>query len=300
MIAQLLDRYGKTAAAGILARAALSLGYDSPSISDGKDALQIQTGLIEEARKSLGLSEDDNREEAIEKIGSFLDDQAEKLSAPPDTAGALARLAQRGDLPSDLYEINIIPNVVDLYGPKFQLEREIIETTIRDPANEQHYGPVARPFEPAMISVFVRPFRTKWPMKDFVMLVAGQRDGFYLNVHQAWRLYPSRVDMAHAKSPVELLERFANAFGSEIKTRDAKGYFFLYTDSLPDRFEIDPSKGPVFFSLSQPGIPRAGALVVAIDIWKYRKMLTQMSVKRSDFLERFAGSLRGGTPARAG
>jgi hypothetical protein len=299
MIAQLLDRYGKTAAAGILARAALSLGYDSPS--DGKDALQIQTGLIEEARKSLGLSEDDNREETIEKIGSFLDDEAEKLLAPTDTAGALARLAQRGDLPSDLYEINIIPNVADLYRPKFQLEKEIIETTIRDPANEQHYGPVVRPFEPALISIFVRPFRTKWPMKDFVMLVAGQRDGFYMHVHQAWRVYPSRVDMANAKTPVELLERFANAFGSEIKTRDARGYFFLYTDSPPDKFEVDPSKGPVFFShFMQPGIPRAGTLVVAIDIWKYRKMLTQMSVKRSEFLEKFAGSVRGGTPARAG
>ena len=48
---------------------------------------------------------------------------SDRLLAPPDTESALARLAERGDFPSDLYEINIIANVADIYGNRFDLEK---------------------------------------------------------------------------------------------------------------------------------------------------------------------------------
>jgi hypothetical protein len=127
MIASLraLDR---TAAAGLLARAALSLGYeDSPIAPFIKGEEKIRSALIDEARQRLGVERGDNRPETIERIADFLDDESDKLLAPPDTEAALARLAERGDLPSDLYEIEIIPNVIEFYGKDFPLEKEIIK-----------------------------------------------------------------------------------------------------------------------------------------------------------------------------
>ena len=153
---------------------------------------------------------------------------------------ALARLAERGDLPSDLYEINIIKNVSDIHGSNYQLEKALIETTIRDFTQEQHYGPPRKPHDPAMISLFVRSFRTKWLLKNFVMLVAAKREGFKLHVHQAWRIYPSKVNMAGAGSPVNLLQRFSDVYGAEIEMNGKMGHFFLFsTTPAPATFKIE-------------------------------------------------------------
>ena len=55
---------------------------------------------------------------------------------------ALGRLAERGDLPSDLYKIDIVREVSGVYEKYFSLEKRIIETTIRSPDVEQHWPPV--------------------------------------------------------------------------------------------------------------------------------------------------------------
>jgi hypothetical protein len=207
-------------------------------------------------------------------------------------------LAERGDLPSDLYEIDIISQVVDLHGSRFPLEKEIIETTIRAPTLEQHYGPARKPHEPAMISLFARPFRTRWPLKDFVMLVVAQREGFRLHVHQAWRIYSSRVDIAGAKKPVDWLSRFADAYGAEITVQGKKGHFFLFVSGpIPNSFNFNVAN-PQEITISRfaQRDPVTGAeqsaLVVAIDVDKYRKMLDMLSVRRADMLDEFVGPPR--------
>jgi hypothetical protein len=167
MINALEKKFGRTAAAGLLARAALSLGYVEES--KGKQEIIIAQ-IIEEARNCLGISRDDNAPDTLSRLADFFDSESDKLLSPTNTDLALGRLAERGDLPSDLYEINIIKNVSDIYGSKFPLEKALIETTIRDFAQEQHYGPPRKPHAPAMISLFGRLFRTKWPLKNFVML----------------------------------------------------------------------------------------------------------------------------------
>jgi hypothetical protein len=295
MIASLraLDR---TAAAGLLARAALSLGYeDSPIAPFIKGEEKIRSALIDEARQRLGVERGDNRPETIERIADFLDDESDKLLAPPDTEAALARLAERGDLPSDLYEIEIIPNVIEFYGKDFPLEKEIIKTTIQAPTLEQHFGPPRKPHEPAMISLFARTFRTRWPLKDFVMLVAAQREGFRLHVHQAWRIYSSRVDVKGVKTPVDWLSRFADAYGAEIEVEGKKGHFFLFTTGyIPTEYKVPLGGGkPGLITISRftqkdpvTGIDQS-ALVVAIDLVKYGKMLDALRVKREDILEEF-------------
>jgi len=87
-----LDR--KTAA-GVLARAAPAIDgiYGNPAaaaVLEGEEVLRSE--LLNEARAHLGISPDDNGEEAIERIADFLDQQAEELVSPPDTDAALQRL----------------------------------------------------------------------------------------------------------------------------------------------------------------------------------------------------------------
>jgi hypothetical protein len=92
-------------AAGVLARAALSVGYaENPfgnTLIDQENDLLAK--IIAEARTRLALTPDDNRSETFEKIADFLDQESDELLSPPDTSAALFRLAERGDLPSDLY-----------------------------------------------------------------------------------------------------------------------------------------------------------------------------------------------------
>jgi hypothetical protein len=285
------------AAAGLLAQAALSVAYvDSPLGSKTPQTDDLVSQVIEEVRFLLGLTGRYDPE-SFEKIADFLDREADKLLTPPNIESALFRLAQRGDLPSDLYEINIIRNVIDIYGKKFALEKELIETTIREPAYEQHYGQKQKPHEPTMISLFVRPFKTKWPLKDFSVIVAAQREGFQLHVHQAWRVYPWIVKLDGAKTPIDWLHKFADHYGFEIEIEGKRGHFFLMAHGpVPDTMRIQQrvTRKPelqVTVSRFTNGDPVTGlvssALIVAIDIQKYLSTIEEWGVRREDILDRF-------------
>jgi hypothetical protein len=287
-------------AAGVLARAALSVGYvDDPVGGATKEEEELVTRVIDEARAQLGLSADDNDPDSFEKIADLLDAEAEKLAAPRNTESALFRLAERGDLPSDLYEINIIPNVVDVYRKDFALEKEIIETTIRSPALEQHYGAMRKPSEPVMISLFLKSFRTKWPLKNFWMIVAAKRVGFRLDVHQAWRIYPTVVKLDGVKTPIDWLRRFADVYGFEIEVDGKKGHFFLLAQGpIPDKLTfqqpIGKKRKPELkaqisrFTDQDPITNRqTAAFIVAIDVEKYLQTLKELGVRRDDIMERF-------------
>lgn len=277
-------------AAGVLARAALSLGYETKADN------QI-TDLLREVRDQLGIEKDDQSLESTDRIAQFLDAESDRLLAPPDIKSALTRLAERGDLPSDLYEINIISNVADIYGKRFELEKEIIETTIRSPNTEQHYGAIRNPNDPALVSLFVKQFRTRWPLKNFIMLVAAGRNGLLLEVHQAWRIYPLFVNIAGIQKPIDLLKAFANVYGADISIENETGRFFLFL-SRPGPTKIEwharPNQKIILsrFVRNDHTGREDSALVVAIDIKKYTSMLDDMWVRREDMIDEFVPAPR--------
>jgi hypothetical protein len=90
-------------AAGILSRAALSVGYlddpvGRPINYNVKNANELIARVIDEAREHLGLSSDDNNPDTFDKIADLLDQEAEKLeklASPRDTQAALFRMAAR-------------------------------------------------------------------------------------------------------------------------------------------------------------------------------------------------------------
>lgn len=294
-----LEIFDKMAAVGVLARAALSLGYDDgPRLGGVEREEDIQTRVVEEVRSRLRIPEDDNSRDAIDRVADCLDAELDQLLAAPDTEAALLRLAERGDLPSDMYEIKIIPDIAGALGKRFPLEKDVIETTIRDPTTEQHFGPARGLHEPAMISLFQRNFRTKWPLKDFFMLVAAQRDGFLLHVHQAWRIYPFRIDVSGLATPIDWLKRFSDTYGAKIEIRGTKANFFLFLEgNLPSEWKWEaPPKRKIMVSRFSSRDPftntEQAALIVGIDIFKYLAILDELGVRREDFLDSFVPARR--------
>lgn len=288
-----LQNFDKVAAAGILARAALSLAYAAvPDTSAVADEAVVRASVIEEARNRLGLKSDDYEIEAIEKLGDFLDAEADKLIAPPDVSSAFERLSKRGDLPSDLYQLNIVANVADLYGRGFALEQKIISATVHAPTAEQHFGVTDDPAEPELVSLFAKYFRTKWPMKDFIALVAGNRDGTTLTVNQAWRIYISRVDLSGVKQPIDWLKRFTDTYGAEIEIQGTKAKFFYFTEvsgPLEKKAEVGGKGKPRQIVISDHtrwvNGKEVASLVTAIDSDKYRATLKALGVRQEDILE---------------
>jgi hypothetical protein len=284
-----LAKYSPETAAGILARAALALqGEGNPAATPKvADEEAIRSAILREGRTRLGVALEDNRPEILESLGDWLDQQSDILTGPPDVQSALARLAQRGDLPSDLYQIIIVPQIEEVYARNFAFERQLIEKTVSSPDQEQHYGvPRHNANEPVLISLFLRAFRTPWPFKDFIMLVGGNRqeNGLILYVHQAWRIYPSLVDITGAGSPVEMLQRFNRVFGADIDVNGVRGRFFTFLDQpVTSTLPAGPPKISVSqFSQHDPATGAAqSALVVATNLDLYRATLKKMAV-RSD------------------
>jgi hypothetical protein len=277
----------KRTAAGVLARAALALeGEGNPAASatlDGEHALRLE--LIREVRNHLGVPLDDNRPETIERVGDFLDTASDELLGPPDTRSALERLSEHGTLASDLYNINIVPNIAAFHGKQFALEQQLIQRTIRTPDREQHYGPPMVPGDPFLVSLFYKNFWTPWPAKNFAMLIAAQREKLTLYVHQAWRLYAPLAD-ARGIDLVDLLKRFADTYGFNVEIGGERGHFFLSTSEPLTSWARIGIRAPhpevtfSYFSQINPFTKRPqSSLIVAIDLNRYRAMIKKMEVR---------------------
>jgi hypothetical protein len=288
-----LEALDKRVAAGVITRAALALAGNPSSqvVVNGEEGLRA--ALLTEVRRRLDIDADDNRPETLEKVGEALDEESERLLGPTDTVAALKRLAERGDLPSDLYEISIIENISEFFGREFELERDLIEATIRQPSREQHYGRAQSAREPSLVSLFYREFSTPHPYKDFGMLVAAAREGLMLTVHQAWRIYQSAVHTQGASDLVGLLRRFSDTYGVEIDLDGVKGRFFFAADKPPPRnIHLDMRGKPGAISISQfnqknvaaQGAPKA-FLVMSTDLVRYRETLEKMKVKRAQIYQ---------------
>jgi hypothetical protein len=301
---EVLEKLDTRTAVGVLARAALALESDGNPAAKVRidDEERIRDALWQAARGHLGIGAEDRRPEAIERVGDWLDELSEELLGAPDTPSVLARLAERGDLPSDLYEIQIVENVLDIYKSETSLQKKLIEATVRSPDLEQHYGLPETSEVPALVSLFSRSFRTRWPAKDFSLIVAAQRgEGLILHINQAWRIYPLFVNTKGTGNDlVRVLEKFADLYGADIQLGGRKGHFFVFVDEpMPKSFSIPVGRAAgnrrridINVSGFQQIDPENGrekaALVVSIDTQQYQTDLKRMAVREDQILNSMA------------
>lgn len=281
-----LEEFDKVTAAGILARAALALEDQlnpaaAPTVPDEE---RIRAAIVGEIRKHIGATDDSL--ETRERLGDALDEERDALIGPVNSEAALERLAFKGELPSDLYSIEIIPNIKEFLGVKFPAEELLIHQTIKEFDQEQHFGPPKQDNEPSLISIFVKTFAGAYPGQSFVMLVAAARVNTTLYVHQAWRIYLEEVNLNGAKTPTDMLRRFSEKYGADLKIEGQHGAFMMVAElprniRLPFEFVAEsPGQPPrkitvtAFMIRSSPilGKPLA-ALIVSTDLGKYRATL---------------------------
>jgi hypothetical protein len=292
-----LREFDNITAAGILARAALYLeDKDNPAITNKvPNESLIREAIISHMRDTLGISPNDTSDKALDILGEALDSEGNALLEQTNTDATLERLSSKGELPSDLFDIKIIKNLEQFFGKKFEFEKELIENTIRLPDQEQHYGPPSNPDDPFLISLFSKNFPNKYPKNSFTMLVAGERSGLKLTVHQAWRIYPDSVSLEGVTDLVDMLRRFADKLGSDIEFNGKTGNFFL-TEELPDGKDIEYfvilherkmreehiyskkiyHKEAMYshFTQNNPfGTSKRASLILGIDLVKYRNVL---------------------------
>lgn len=293
MMYSTLSEFDPVTAAGILARAALFVADDSNPAAHERiqGERKIRQEILGRIRESLGISNDDNSPETLELIGDALDAESESLVRVADMQKVLGNLSKEGFLPSDLFDIVIVRNIEEFHGRKFSNEKKLIEITIKSPEQEQHYGEPVGPGEPFLISLFSKFIPNQYPLRSFTMLVACQRNGLQLVVHQAWRVYSDLVDLRGVTDLVGMLERFSNAFGAEVVVGEQKGHFIKAVElkkgeHFPPDVQIPISrvlsgkkiKNPLitvsyFFQKSPIDENNKAALVVAINLDRYEDAL---------------------------
>lgn len=288
-----LTGFDSITAAGILARAALSITDQENPATEEKihNEFDIRRQLLVAARNTLGVALDDNSTNTIEQIGDVLDAESESLIEKVDQETVLANLSKKGMLPSDLFDVVIVTNIENFHGKKFKTEKELIELTVKSPDQEQHYGEPVGPDEPFLISLFSKYFPNQYPLRSFTLLVAGQRNGLMLIVHQAWRVYADLVNLDGITDLVEMLERFSDSFGTEIDTGTQKGHFIKSAEIkkgevFPSTIKIPIRRGPLgkkmggtettitcFYQQSPTDENTKASLIVAIDLARYREVI---------------------------
>lgn len=292
-----ISKFDHLTAAGLLARAALSvMDKDNPAGAYKIENEQlIRNHLLVEIRTKLGIKADDQTPVSLEKITQRLDDESDCLIGAIDEHAALETVSNQGFLPSDLFSVVVHVNLEKNLGKRFAHESKLISDTVKSPDQEQHYGEPIGPDEPFLISLFAKTFTNKFPLRSFTLLVAGQRQGLQLVVHQAWRIYADQVDLRGASDLVTMLERFTDKFGAEIEINGQKGHFFKVLN-LPDGVQTLPEVKITLNKINQGKIvaepakhitwtyffqrnPKNGNLVaslgLAIDVKRYEKFIQE-------------------------
>jgi len=118
-----LERFDEVTAAGILARAALALDGNPAGEYRLANEATVRQQLIQEVLLSHGLQPGDETPYAMGVLNDALDDELDSLIAPRDPASVLARLSEKGELPSDLFEIEIIPQLAEFHGRRYGREQ---------------------------------------------------------------------------------------------------------------------------------------------------------------------------------
>jgi hypothetical protein len=286
-----LDRFSATDAAGVVARYALKLRNDrnpaAAEISDHEEV--VRSSIASEISQMLGDSHDE--QDRLSKTIDLLDKELEKYSTVEDSNKVLLRLAQTAQLPSDLYKIEVIPNIRDFYGARYASEYKRIVETVHKPDSEQHFGPAANTDEPALISIFARYYRADFPRNSFNLLVVGQRNGLKFDIHQVWRIHPDSIPQGNYTQLIDVLKAFADVFGVDIDVDGKVGRFFLtYAKERSNSFSINLARAvrdrggkkqrtsitfSHFIQNNPEGEYKQASLVVAIDLDKYGDFLKQ-------------------------
>jgi hypothetical protein len=192
--------------------------------------------VVAEIRGRVGLAPDDYSDEARDKILSFISDQiSEIVLSRTDEETVLNRLGDRGVLRPNLYEI-IFPSPFKRFSER-GIRQEHVRQALNYPDDVEHVLPEDMPFKgDGSFSLYVKHRHSPNPIDDFSLLVVSSRKGYQQRVDDAFRVYPSDVDVGSAKFPVDLLKALAEKYGLPLDVGNQRGKFFFLVviDKVPE------------------------------------------------------------------
>ncbi len=237
-------------AAGILSRAALALesGDFNPAASPLEPGeIKLREKLISLIRESLPPELNSDNARLVSKIAERLDEQAERLVAVKDESAALERLSMDAVLGSDTYDVKFDDALPNIEGG-LPHDRRRVEETIRNPGNQENFGPNLTPHDPSPVSLFGRWYTFHRERDRFLMIVAAVRQKKVMLVKHYWRVYPTDINIRGADTLADVFERFAQHYGTEFKIGDWHGKFLRYLKAPKDwKIEGQFGKGKFIF-----------------------------------------------------
>lgn len=280
-------------AQGILANIALGMMPD-PGVGSAASRVSVDSRLrdklIHELRVQLRLKRDDYSSKAMSKLYAALAEEMKRIALQDEDINAIkARLGHQGILSPSQYQIRFsVPfrKVTEKCG----VTQYQVESVIRNPDSYQHLIPEYVGFNPnSAASLFMKTQKQSNTGERYTLLVFAQRKGYVQEVIDAFRVYPSDVDLQSASSPVEVLKAFVDKFGETFMVGDKESKFFM-NERLPiihekdgkdsvELFKVRPKRLTVVIgSAQQDKKMMETVLSFSIDYGKYIESLKKHNV----------------------
>ncbi|HEV7858387.1 MAG TPA: hypothetical protein VGO91_07130 [Pyrinomonadaceae bacterium] len=190
--------------------------------------------ILNELRVHLRLKRNDNSPRALGKLYGALSEEMAKLALKGvDLNVVKARLGQQGSLSPSQYVIKFTVTFVR-FGEKCGISRQQVESALRKPDAVEHLRPEHFGFDlEKATSLFLKTqTTTSAPSGLYHLLILTDRHGYTLDVLNAWRVYPSDVDLSTATTPLDVFRAFVETFGTTFRIGDKEKKLFMY-EKLP-------------------------------------------------------------------
>lgn len=242
-------------AQGILANITLDMMPD-PGIKSSLNRVpvdsELRDKLIEELRVRLRLKRNDRSLKAMSKLYSALAEEIQSIALQHEDINKIrARLGHQGILSPSQYQIKFTQQFRKV-AEKLGVTQYQAELAIRNPDSYQHLQPEHFGFDPNYaISLFIKVQRETASAERYTLLVFTNRNGFVQKVIDAWRVYPSDVNLESLSLPVDVLRAFIDRFGTTFKIGDKEGKFFM-NERLPITQNEEGKASFELFKASEP------------------------------------------------
>ena len=237
---QSLKTYEKSFAEWMLVRASFYLEGDPifQTFKPVENEESIRNSIIAEICDNLNIpSASDNKQAVLD----YLDDEIYRVTKLDEKTEkeALARLSAEGELPTDLYTVNIHGRFAKEPAAFSRKREDLIKETVKKPDMAYNFG------SNYSVSIFAKYYREKYSHNNFFLLVVGQRENLVFHVAQAWRVYNDILSGNSFANALELLKLFVEKFGIEadLHGRTSKLFIDVIAKSKTDfHVKVDQNK----------------------------------------------------------
>jgi hypothetical protein len=227
-----LNQYQSSKALGVLSELASSL-IPEPLVEGEHRAAESfsfkHEDVLLEIRRHIGLAQDDYSDEARDKILAFIAEQIKQIVLGRADEGAIKnRLADKGLLRPDLYEVTFEPN----FGRVLErgIRRNHVHQALNYSDDTEHIELDNATFkDQGSASFYVKHYiDEEEASRNFSLLVVTNRKGYRQMVADAVRVYPADVDIADVSRPLDFFRAFVQKYGNFVEVCGYREKLFLF------------------------------------------------------------------------